>query len=325
MANFFRPGRGRLILVLLLAALATLAAARAPGDARKVRKVAIILFRGETPSERGFLDTIHASGDFLVRCRAFNAGQSTDRLREILANLDASKYDLIYTFGTMATQSAMDKIKDVPIVYNVVQRPIEAGIIRSWESSANNVTGASNIVAMESAFRTVALVLSIRKLGFIYNDQDPASKIQRGDIAKIQQKFGFRILDIPVRDLESIPEAMRQAVSAKLDAVFFPADSFIMANAGTIVALLNKHRIPSIAIIPEMVTENGALISLGPDYYELGQLAAQNALEVLGGKQPAQVSSKTVRNLHLYINLKTADRLGIDFPLQLLSMSTVVR
>ena len=326
MPGFFRPGRGmRAMVLLVLALLATPTAARAPEAERKVRKVAMILFRGNSPSEQGFRDTVQASEHFRVRCRGFDAGQSKDRLEWILATLDASKYDLIYTFGTMATQCAMDKIKDVPIVYNVVQRPVEAGIIRGWVNSGNNVTGASNIVATESAFRSLALVMGIRKLGFVYNDRDPAPKIQRADLEKIQQKFGFRVLDIPVRDPGSIPEAMRRAVSAKVDAVFIPADSFITANAGMIVSLLNKHRIPTIAIIPEMVTEKGALISLGPDYYELGQIAARNALEVLEGKRPTEVSSKTVRTLRLCINLKTADRLGINFPLQLVSMSTVVR
>nr|WP_284694473.1 ABC transporter substrate-binding protein [Geomonas sp. Red32] len=285
----------------------------------------MILFRGETPSEQGFRDTIHASRDFLVRCRTFNAGQSQERLREIMAVIDPSQYDLIYTFGTMATQSAMERIKGVPIVYNVVQRPVEAGIIRSWGDSGNNVTGASNIVATESAFRALTLVMSIRKLGLIYNDQDPASLIQRGEVEKLQKKYGFRIFDMPVRDRESISGAIGLGVSAKVDAVLLPADSFVKANAGAIVSSLNEHRIPTIAMIPEMVSENGALISLGPDYYELGQLAARNALEVLGGKRPAEVPSQTVRTLHLCINLRTADRLGIIFPLQLLSMAAVVR
>jgi putative tryptophan/tyrosine transport system substrate-binding protein len=325
MPRFLSPGRDLLAILVVLAVISTLTAGRAAAAENKVRKVAMILFRGQTASERGFLETVNASPDFVVRCRTFNARHSEERLKEIVAGLDASKYDLIYTFGTLATQTAMEKIKDVPIVYNVVQRPIEAGIIGSWRRSGNNVTGASNIVTMESAFRTLALVMDIRKLGFVYNDNDPASKIQRADIEKIQRKFGFRVLDIPVRDVEAIPEAMMRAVSEKVDAVLCPADSFIKANAGLIVSALNKHRIPTIATIPELVKENGALISLGPDYYELGQVAGRNALEVLGGKRPSDVPSKTVRNLHIYINLKTADRLGINFPLQLLSVSTVVR
>jgi putative ABC transport system substrate-binding protein len=87
---------------------------------------------------------------------------------------------------------------------------------------------------------------------------------------------------------------------------------------------LNQHRIPSIVIIPEMVKENGALISLGPDYRQLGHLAALAALEVLKGKAPAQVPIKTVQNLAISINLRTADRMGINFPLQLLSLATVI-
>ncbi|HJV34571.1 ABC transporter substrate-binding protein [Geomonas sp.] len=325
MANHFRSGRGMRALLLVLAVLCAFTGASSWGAQRKVRKVAMILFRGETPSEQGFKDTVHASRQFQVRCRTFDAGQRKERLQEILATLDPSKYDLIYTFGTVATQSAMERFKDVPIVYNVVQRPVEAGVIRNWLSSGNNVTGASNIVGMESAFKTLALVMNIRKLGFIYSDKDPASQIQREELKKLQGRFGFRIVDLPVHGMDSIGGAIGQAVAAKVDAVFFPADSFIKATAGMIVPALNEHRIPTVAVIPELVRENGALISLGPDYYELGQVAARNALEVLAGKRPTEVPSRTVHSLHICINLKTADRLGITFPLQLLSMSTVVR
>jgi len=292
---------------------------------RKICRVAMILFRGETPSEKGFRDALAASKDFDVRFTLFDAGQSKEQLKNIISGLDPSKYDLIYTFGTMATQYALEKIKDVPIIFNVVQRPVEAGIIKSWESSGNNATGASNIVSSESAFRTLALVMNIRKLGFIYYDKDPAPKFQKADIENAQGKFGFRMVDIPVSGVEDIPASLKRIVDAKVDAVMFPSDSFIKANAGQILSALNKHRIPSIVIIPEMVWENGALLSLGPDYYELGRLAANNAIEVLKGRKPTQVPTRTVRNLRISLNLKTADKLGINFPLQLLSMSTIIR
>lgn len=294
------------------------------GSERKVRRVAMVLFRGETPSEKGFRETLAAAKGYDIRFTQFDANQSKERLKEIITGLDAQKYDLIYVFGTMAAQVAMEKIKDVPIIFNVVQRPIEAGIAKSWESSGNNTTGASNIVSMESAFRTLSLVMNIRKMAFIYYDKDPAPKFQRADIEKIRSKFGFKVIDVPVRDKESIPAALKQIISAKVDAVMFPSDSFIKANATTVMTVLNKHRIPSVVIIPEMVKENGALISLGPDYYELGRLAANNAIQVLDGKRPADVPINTVQNLHISVNLKTADKLGINLPIQLLSLATVI-
>lgn len=295
------------------------------GAERKIRNVTMILFRGETPSEKGFRDTLLASKDYDVRFTVFDANQDKERLKQILADLDTAKYDLIYTFGTIATQFALERIKDRPIIYNVVQRPVEAGIIKSWENSGNNATGASNLVSAESSFKTLAMVMNIRKLGFLYYDKDPAPKFQKVDIEKEQKTFGFRLVSFPVSGKDAITETLKKIVDSKLDAVMIPSDSFIKANANKIVATLNKYKIPTIVIIPEMVKDNGALLSLGPDYYELGQLAARNALEVLNGKKPSDVSSKTVKNLHISINLKTADKLGINLPIQLLSLSTVVQ
>lgn len=285
----------------------------------------MILFRGETPSETGFRETLAASTDYDVQFTTFDADQSKERLKEIISGLDTSQYDMIYAFGTMAAQVTMAKIKDIPIIFNVVQRPIEAKIAATWEHSGNNTTGASNMVSMESAFRTLALVLNIRKLAFVYNENDPAPGYQRADVEKIRRKFGFKVIGVTVRDADDIPEALKRIVNAKVDAVMFPSDSFIKANANQIMETLNKHRIPTIAIIPEMVKENGVLMSLGPDYYELGQLAAFNALQVFGGQHPGDVRIQTVPNLKISINLKTADKLGVNVPLQLLSLATIIR
>ena len=315
----------RYVALLLLILTCLVADSGAWGGERKQCRIAMILFRGETPSEKGFRDTLTASKEFDCRFTLFDANQSKERLKDILAHLDTSKFDLVYTFGTMVTQMALERIKDRPIIFNVVQRPVEAGIIRSWERSDNNATGASNIVATESAFRTLALVMNIRKLGFIYYEKDPAPRYQKADIERAQRRFGFRLVDIPVRDTASIPASLKRIVDSKVDAVMFPSDSFIKANADRIVSALNRHWIPSIVIIPEIVRENGALLSLGPDYYELGRLAADNAIEVLKGKKPTDVPTRTVQSLRISINLKTADKLGINFPLQLLSMATVVR
>lgn len=310
--------------LLVVALLSPLLRSEVFGAERKPRSIAMVLFRGETPSEKGFKETMLKSKDYDISFTEFDAAQDKGKVKQILSTLDTSKYDLIYTFGTTVTQIALELIKDRPIVYNVVQRPVEAKIIKSWENSGNNATGASNLVSAESSFKTLAMVMNIRKLGFLYYDKDPATIIQKADIEKEQKAFGFRLVGFPVSSKDAIPDTLKKIVNAKVDAIMIPSDSFIKANADKIIATLNKYKIPTVVIIPEMVKENGAMLSLGPDYYELGQLAAQNALEILNGKQPAEVSSKTVKNLNISINLKTADKLGINLPIQLLSLSTVI-
>lgn len=296
-----------------------------PAGARETVEVAMILWRGETPSERGFKETLLASGNYRFRFTVFDADQSREQLDRIIARLDRSKFRLIYTFGTTVTQEVQKKITDTPLIFNIVQRPVEAGIISSWENSGNNATGASNLVSAESAFQTLSLVMQIRKLGFLYFEKDPAAQIQKDDIERQQKRFGFRKIDLPIKSKETLSETLRSVVEAKVDAVLIPSDSFVKANAERIISTLNKYKIPTIVIIPEMVKENGALLALGPDYHLLGKLAAENALEVLRGRKPAEIATRTVPNLSISINLQTADQLRINFPLQLLKMSTVTR
>ena len=294
-------------------------------EARERVEIAMVLWRGETAAEKGFRERLAASKEFEVVITSFDPDQNKEKLQQILAGLDRNRFRLIYTFGTLVTQAALKQHSDLPIIFNIVQRPVEGQIAASMERPGGRATGASNLVPMDSAFRTLGTLMNIRKLGFVYSSHDPAPRYQLAEIKKQQKRFGFKTFEFPITGKEGIAGTMKQVIDARVDAVIFPSDSFVKANATRIIGILNQHRIPSVVVIPEMVSENGALISLGPDYRTLGQLAAENALEVLKGKKTADLPVRTVPHLSLVINLSTADRLGIHLPLQLMSVATVVR
>lgn len=310
----------RLLALLLFLCLLPLTA-----TAAERVEIAMVLWRGETAAEKGFRERLAASTDFEVTVTVFDANQSKEKLGRILASLDPRRFRLVYTFGTTVTQDALAVASGLPVIFNIVQRPVEGGVVASMERPGGRASGASNMVPMESAFRTLGTLMNIRKLGFVYASHDPAPRYQLEDIRKQQKRFGFQTLAFPINGVHDITAAMKRLIDARPDAVMFPSDSFVKANASQIIAVLNRHRIPSIVVIPEMVTENGALISLGPDYRTLGRLAAENALQVLQGRNPGDLPVRTVPHLSLVINLATADRLGLNIPLQLLSTATVVR
>lgn len=312
-------------LVLLVILMVMLACGHANAGERQPVDIAMVLFRGITKAEEGFLDAIKKSTEFDVNVKIFDAEQDDTKLHEIVDQIEEGRYRLIYSFGTAATQQLMKKIRETPIVFDVVQRPYEAGIINNWNSSGNNSTGASNYVSMVSAFKTIGMLMHIHKLGFLYYAKDPATEYQKTDILQQQHKFGFSVVDLPIKNKETISLTLKKMIDEKPDAVMVPSDSFIKTNGDAIFTVLNKHRIPSIVIIPEMVKENGALISLGPDYYTLGQLAAENALEILRGRKPSELPTLRVKQLNLVINQRTADKLGITIPIQLRRLSEIVR
>lgn len=314
------------LLLLACALCPLLLLSPSTAEARRERvEIAMVLWRGETAAEQGFREGLATSADHDVVITTFDADQNQEKLQRILAGLDRQRFRLVYTFGTMVTQAALQTPGTMPVIFNIVQRPVEAGVVKSLPQPGGRATGASNLVPMESAFRTLATIMNIRKLGFVYSSHDPAPRYQLADIRQQQKQFGFQVREFAIQGKQGIAATMKQVIDARVDAVIFPSDSFVKANASEIVGILNRHRIPTVVVIPEMVRENGALVSLGPDYRTLGRLAAQNALEVLRGKRPEELPVRTVPHLSIGVNLRTADRLGIHFPLQLLSVSSVVK
>ena len=206
-----------------------------------------------------------------------------------------------------------------------MSRPVKAKIIDSWEHSGSNVTGASNAVPMASAFNTLSKVMYIGRLGFIYNPKEANSRIQRDELAKLQDTFGYEMIEAPIEDPNLIQGVLEKLLEAKIDAALLPSDSFVKAYANQIIPKLNTHKIPSIVSIPAMVRDNKAFIGLGPNYFKLGQLAATKAYAILEGKNPSDIPSSTLDRLHMTVNLTTAKQIGVNVPVQLLRISTVVR
>ena len=158
--------------------------------ATKQTNIAMVLWRGITEAEKGFQARLKESDQYDVQFTVFDANQDKKNLAKIIEDLDTNKYDLIYTFGTTVTKQVKNKVKDVPVVFNIVSRPVKAKVIDSWEHSGSNVTGASNAVPMASAFNSLSKVLYIGRLGFLYNSQEANSKIQLEEVEKLQEIFG---------------------------------------------------------------------------------------------------------------------------------------
>ncbi|MBI4596449.1 MAG: ABC transporter substrate-binding protein [Candidatus Tectomicrobia bacterium] len=310
---------------LLLLILIFLAVSDLPSWAREEANIAMILWRGMTEAEDGFQTKLKQSEKYDINFTIFNANQNEKELERIIDQLDHRKYKVIYSFGTTVTETLKRKIKSTPIVFNIVARPIEAKIINSWEHSGNNITGASNAVPMSSAFNTLSTVLYIDRLGILFNPKEANAVIQKEEVEKLQKEFRYELVSSPIENVENIQNAIQKLVDEKVDAVLLPSDSLIKANANAIVSVLNKNKIPTIASIPDMVKDNKAFIGLGPDYYDLGIMAANKALAILGGEKPNNVPSSPLERLHITVNLTTAKEIGVNIPIQILRISTVVR
>lgn len=308
------------IAALLLATSVTGWLAPAARSAEEQRPViTMLLWRGWTKAEEGFKDRIRAAHPG-ARLLVYDAQKNPDRLRKIFDDVERQKSALIYSFGTTVTKALLERFPERPVVYNAVNRPIESGIIREWRSSGNNATGASNQVPIVNQLRTLKRVVDFRRLGLVYNPLEENARIQREMVRALRSSLDFEVVDLTFSpDADSI-EMMREAAGF-VDAIYFPADSMVKSHGKELVAAAHYVRLPTLAAIDDMVREDGALLGLVPDYYEMGRLAGEKAIRILRGERPTDIPSSTMGAFQVLVNLKAAREIGIQVPLSLLMIS----
>jgi putative tryptophan/tyrosine transport system substrate-binding protein len=79
-----------------------------------------------------------------------------------------------------------------------------------------------------------------------------------------------------------------------------------------------RHKLPAIYEYDSLVREGG-LMSYGPDVSEMFGRAAELAVRVLKGAEPAQLPLEEPTRFVLTINLETAKTIGLAFPPSLLA------
>jgi ABC-type uncharacterized transport system substrate-binding protein len=98
-----------------------------------------------------------------------------------------------------------------------------------------------------------------------------------------------------------------------VDAVYLPADSFMVSNAKLIGAELAAAGVKSIAALDKYIDE-GALMGVVPDYQELGQAAAMLVHRHQSGERFQDMAVEADREPPLKINAATSRALHVEIP-----------
>jgi len=288
----------------------------------KEYRIAMITWRGETIAEKGFIDELDKSA-YDVALTKYHADQDNFRLQKIITQIQNTPVDIIYVFGTTATKAVLLRIKDTPVIFNIVNRPVGSGIIASWESSENNATGASNKVSVIHQLKTLKKVINYKKLGIIYNPKEQNSIIQRNKVKRLETRLHFSLKEYRISQEKDILKILPQ-MKDKVDAVFLPADSMIKFLGEKIMETVNTYKIPSLSSVGSMVPEDGVLMGFVPKYYELGRIAARKAILILNGKNPSDIPSSVLDHYHISVNMKTARKINIQIPMSVLVMANQI-
>jgi len=292
----------------------------------KELKIALILWRGETKAEVSFKKTLKDLG-YKVKYTIYNAQNQRFKFPDVLRAIDFSKYDYIYTFGTTASQLSKRLLDNkVPQIFNIVSSPVMANVVESMSNNGGNIAGVSNQVPLELQIKTALSVFKFKRLALFFNPREQNSMIIRSKLIHLGQKYNFEVLSLrsPIKDMltENLNKLTSGTVS--VDAVYLPADSFIVSNARLIGEELRKAKIKSIGAIQEYV-EQGALMGTVTDYTKLGEMAASIVHQHKNGTNLENIPVQIQENPFIVLNKITCDVLEIELDQSILDQAIIIK
>jgi putative ABC transport system substrate-binding protein len=304
----------KLIGFALLAVLA-LAATASPAQASRV---AVLLSAKVSEYEEALKGFKEAAPHEIVA--VYDMDGDLDRGRKQLAEIETKiKPDLIFAVGIWALQAIVSRPPPLPVVYAMVLNPpsvIGAG--------AKNVTGASMNVPVEQSIRLLKqLGPQIKRIGVIYNPAKTGYLVKRAQI--VAKEDG---LELVAREINSAKEVIGALESFQdgIDALWIVPDETILSQAVVQQMLLFSYRrkIPLLGL-SDRHAQMGALFSLSfASGEDIGRQAGELAQAILTGRPAAEVPYTSARKLLLTVNLKTAQKLGLEVPQAILGRATNV-
>jgi len=232
------------------------------------------------------------------------------------AAIDA-KAQVIVTLQDATLQAAVQRVKSVPIVFNLLSDPFAAGAGTSDSNHLPNITGvySPGFGDPEQAKRVELIkrvVPKARTIGVLFSPEEELSVSFKDRMTKAAGQAGLRVIAVPVGNVGEVGDAMRSLCSQKVHAVELFGNT---AHAGfpALIKLAKECKVPVFSPSPFEVLQ-GAVASFYPDFQEGGVEAGKMIARVLRGESPASIPFYRLQTTKLVVNPADAGEMGITVP-----------
>lgn len=241
-------------------------------------------------------------------------------LADRAARIVAAKPDIIFTMASAPTAAARQATSTIPIVFAFVADPLRLGLVSSYASSQNNLTGISSYTGPLSGKRLEVLqevAPGVKRVLVLVAPQESVATVSFQFLAEAAPKLGIELVRHDVTSKAEIEQLLTALPKGAVDAIYHIPASLVGTHMDLLIHKAKEHRIPLIVPDTAMV-EQGALVSYGADFRLLGMQAAKLVVKILKGAKPSEIPVQTPEQLLLSINLATAKSIGLDIPRSIL-------
>ena len=301
------------LLLTAIMAMSLLTGCGAANDTYQIGVLQLTQHAALDAANEGFIAALDASG-IKYEVDQQNASGDSSTCVTVADKFVNDGKDLIYTIATPAAQAVAGATSDIPVVGSAITDYVEAGLIDSNDAPGGNVTGSSDMNPIDAQLDLlIQLVPAAKTIGVFYSADEDNSILQANLFTTAAEAKGLTVEKFTISNSNEI-QTVVQSMEGKVDACWIPTDNKLAAGMATVAMIANEIKLPVIAGESNMVTE-GALATYGLDYYQLGYLAGEMAVDILkNGKKPADMPIQFLPadKCELAVNEETAKAIGID-------------
>jgi putative ABC transport system substrate-binding protein len=273
--------------------------------------------------QEGLRDLGYVDGRNIVFVQRYGDGRM-ERLPDLAAELVRLDVDVIVTGTNLHVAAVQQATRTIPIVMVFAADPVGSGFIASLARPGGNVTGLSADAGPELWAKYLALLREVvPKLSRVGVLGQVASKVGFSELQRAgqNQNIGLEVADL--QRPEDIDAAFAALVGKRVDALLLVVGPLTYLLRKEIADRALKYRLPAMTNATQF-SEAGLLMSYGPNLEDLYRRAAIYVDKIFRGAMPADLPVEQPIKFDFVINLKTANALGVDVPLQLQQLADEV-
>ena len=218
--------------------------------------------------------------------------------------------DAIVAIATPSAQAVVAATKTVPVVFSAVTDPVAAKLVPSWEPSKTNVTGVSDLLALDKQMDLVKQVVpNAKRIGMVYNPGEANSVVVVKELEKLLPKLGMTLVEAAAPRSVDVSSAARSLIG-KVDVIYTNTDNNVVSAYESLVKVGQDAKIPLIASDTDSV-KRGAIAALGINYRDLGEQTGRMVARILKGEKPGDIKPEVSTKVELFVNPGAAEKQGV--------------
>jgi putative ABC transport system substrate-binding protein len=249
-----------------------------------------------------------------------------ERLAGFAAELVRLKADVIVVGSTPGIIAVKNTTGAIPIVMVTTGDPVAGGLVASLARPGGNITGLTALGQELSGKRLEVLkeaVPKVSRVAVLSNPTNPDSELSLKGMEVAARALGVQIRVQEVRDPTEFDKAFEATTREGARALMVLPDPMFVSQAGRIVALSAKSRLPAMYAHREFV-DVGGLMFYGASLADMWRRAATYVDKILKGTKPADLPVEQPKKFEFIISLKAAKQIGLTIPPNVLARADKV-